>query len=206
MSLELGKKLEKGGRINLTKNVDDSKSEKVTEVCVGCNWGAIRRKGIFGSKLEAVDLDTTALCYDSNKNKVGEISYRNLQNSNKSIRHSGDDREGDTNGDDGLDNEVIVVSLDRVPSNTEYVVFVLNTYTHQKFSEIPYARLRVYEGTPSKVINVLASYEASEMTGEAIVLGHFYRKDGWWKFKADGLCSDEKSIDEISRGSAYKSI
>lgn len=45
MALELGKKLEKGGRINLTKNVDDSKSEKVTEVCVGSNWGSIRRKG-----------------------------------------------------------------------------------------------------------------------------------------------------------------
>lgn len=206
MALELGKKLEKGGRINLTKDVDDSKSEKVMNVCVGCNWGAIRRKGIFGSKLEAVDLDTTALCYDSNKNKVGEVSYRNLQNSNKSICHSGDDREGDANGDDGLDNEVITISLDRVPSNTEYIVFVLNSYTHQEFNEIPYIRLRVYEGTPSKVTNALASYESYEMTGEAIVLGHFYRKDGWWKFKADGLCSDERSIDEISRGSAYKAI
>lgn len=202
MALELGKKLEKGGRINLTKNVDDSKSEKVVNVCVGSNWSSIRRKGFLGSSLEAVDLDTTALCYDSNKNEVDEISFRHLQNSNKSIRHSGDDREGDANGDDGLDNEVITISLDRVPSNIEYIVFALNSYSHQKFNEIPYARLRVYEGTPSKVNNVLASYEASEMTGEAIILGHFYRKDGWWKFKADGICSNERSIDEIARNSA----
>lgn len=202
MALELGKKLEKGGRINLTKNVDDSKSEKVVNVCVGSNWSSIRRKEFFGSSLEAVDLDTTALCYDSNKNEVDEISFRHLQNSNKSIRHSGDDREGDANGDDGLDNEVITISLDRVPSNIEYIVFALNSYSHQKFNEIPYARLRVYEGTPSKVNNVLASYEASEMTGEAIILGHFYRKDGWWKFKADGICSNERSIDEIARNSA----
>lgn len=202
MALELGKKLEKGGRINLTKNVDDSKSEKVVNVCVGSNWSSIRRKGFFGSSLEAVDLDTTALCYDSNKNEVDEISFRHLQNSNKSIRHSGDDREGDANGDDGLDNEVITISLDRVPSNIEYIVFALNSYSHQKFNEIPYARLRVYEGTPSKVNNVLASYEASEMTGEAIILGHFYRKDGWWKFKSDGICSNERSIDEIARNSA----
>lgn len=59
MALELGKKLSKGERINLTKNVDDSGSEKVMNVCVGSNWGAIRKKGFLGmgSSLESVDLD-----------------------------------------------------------------------------------------------------------------------------------------------------
>lgn len=204
MALELGKKLSKGERINLTKNVDDSGSEKVMNVCVGSNWGAIRKNGFLGmgSSLESVDLDTSVLCYDVNKTKLDEVSFRKLKNSNGSIYHSGDDREGDLSGDDGLDNEVIVINLDKVPSSIKYLVLILNSYTHQNFSEIPYARLRVYEGTPKRVNNVLASYEAEKMNGEAIVLGHFYRKDGWWKFKADGICSSERSIDEISRGTA----
>ena len=202
MALELGKRLSKGERINLTKNVDDNSSERVNTVCVGSNWGQITRKGIFGTSSESVDLDTSVILFDENKNKIGEVSYRNLQNSNRSICHSGDDREGDSNGDDGLDNEVITMDLNRIPSNVHFMVMILNSFSQQDFKDIPYARLRVYEGTKSRVNNVLASYEASEMKGKAIVLGHFYRKDGWWKFKADGVCSDERSIDQISNGTA----
>lgn len=204
MALELGKKLNKGERINLTKDVDDANSEKVKNICMGANWGGIVRKGGWFSKdrVESVDLDATVLLYDANKTKVGEVSFRHLSNSNGSIRHSGDDRVGDMDGDDGLDNEVIIASLDRVPSNVSYMVFILNSYSGQNFNEIPYARLRVYEGTKSKVNNVLASYEASNMDGVALVLGHLYRKDGWWKFKADGVCSNERSINDIAAGSA----
>jgi tellurium resistance protein TerZ len=204
MALELGKKLNKGERINLTKNVDDSNSEKVNNICMGANWGAIVRKGGWFSsdRVESVDLDATVLLYDSNKTKVGEVSFRNLRNSNNSICHSGDDRKGDIDGDDGLDNEIIKVDLSRVPSNVSYIVFILNSYSMQNFAEIPYARLRIYEGTPTKVNNVLASYEANNMNGLAIVLGHMYRKDGWWKFKADGICSSERSINEIAAGTA----
>lgn len=206
MALELGKKLNKGERINLTKNVDDANSDKVDNICMGANWGAITRKGGWFSKstTESVDLDATVLLYDDNKVKVGEVSFRNLRNSNSSICHSGDDRTGDTDGDDGLDNEIIKVDLRRVPSNVSYIVFILNSYSHQSFDEIPYARLRIYEGTPTKVNNVLASYEATNMSGEALVLGHMYRKDGWWKFKADGVCSTETSIDRIANGSALR--
>lgn len=204
MALELGKKLNKGERINLTKNVEDANSEKVDNICMGANWGGIVRKGGWFSKdtIESVDLDATVLLYDANKTKVGEVSFRHLSNSNGSIRHSGDDRVGDTDGDDGLDNEIIKVDLRRVPSNVDYIVFILNSYSRQNFSELPYARLRIYEGTPSRVDNVLASYEATNMNGEALVLGHMYRKDGWWKFKADGVCSTETSIDRIASGSA----
>lgn len=204
MALELGKKLNKGERINLTKNVDDANSDKVKSVAMGANWGMIEKKGGWFSKStkEAVDLDASVILYDSNKTKIGEVSFRHLTNSNGSIRHSGDDRVGDADGDDGLDNEVILVELDRVPSNVSYIVFILNSYSHQNFKQIPYARLRIFEGNARRVDNVLASYEATNMDGEAIVLGHMYRKDGWWKFKADGVCTHEKSINEISMNSA----
>lgn len=42
MALELGKKLNKGERINLTKDVDDANSEKVKNICMGANWGGGR--------------------------------------------------------------------------------------------------------------------------------------------------------------------
>lgn len=205
MALELGKKLVKGERINLTKNVDDSNSEKVVNLCCGVNWSGIVHKGWFGTKrVEAVDLDSSVLLYDENKKCIGEVSFRNLNTSG--IHHSGDDREGDTNGDDGLDNEVISINLSKIDSRASYLVFILNSYSHQKFDEIPYARIRIYEGTKSRVDNVLASYElssGSEFKGkEAIVLGHMYKRNDWWKFKADGVCTSERSINEIAQGSA----
>ena len=189
--------LVKGQRINLTKTCEKD-SEEVRYAFVGANWSAIENRG----RVENVDLDSTILLYDENKRLIDKVYFNHLSSIDGSIKHSGDDREGDLSGDDSLDNEVIVINLDKVPSSIKYLVLILNSYTHQNFSEIPYARLRVYEGTPKRVNNFLASYEAEKMNGEAIVLGHFYRKDGWWKFKADGICSSERSIDEISRGTA----
>ena len=47
-------RLEKGQRINLEKN----NGSKLTNICVGVNWGAIVKTGWFGIKsTEAVDLD-----------------------------------------------------------------------------------------------------------------------------------------------------
>ena len=57
--------LSKGQKISLEK-VD---GEKLTNFCIGANWGAISKKGFFGGlKKEAVDLDLSAGMFDSNKN------------------------------------------------------------------------------------------------------------------------------------------
>lgn len=200
--------LTKGNRINLTKNVNDSKSEKLSIVCFGSNWGAITKKSIFGNSSESVDLDSSVLVYDKNKNLIDTVYFGHTSSKDKSIRHSGDDTTGDVNGDDGLDNEVITVDLSKINSSAEYIVFILNSYRHQKFDEIPFSSLRIYLGTPGRVDEVLATYKLDnnpEFVGkEAIVLGHLYRKDNWWKFKADGECTNERNIESISKGSALK--
>ena len=45
-------KLEKGQRINLEKET----GAKLTNFCVGCNWGAIIKKTFFGLSTSVVDL------------------------------------------------------------------------------------------------------------------------------------------------------
>ena len=49
-------RLEKGQRINLEKGT----GARLTNFCVGCNWGAIVKKTFFGlgSKIVDVDLDS----------------------------------------------------------------------------------------------------------------------------------------------------
>ena len=167
--------------------------------------------GLFGigSSIEKVDLDSTVLMYDANKNCIGEVAYYNL--SAPGIRHSGDDRSGDTDGNDGLDNETIEVRLNELDPEVEYIAFTLNNFTHQTFGEIPYMGLRIYTGDrvqrdTSTPVNVLAKFnledgkEGTKISDkQAVILGVAYKKDGEWRFKAVGEFGGWTSIDAMKR-------
>jgi tellurium resistance protein TerZ len=50
-----------------------------------------------------------------------------------------------------LDNEVITVDFSQLEPNVEHVAMVLNSYRGQDFGTIPFASIRIYEGTPTNV-------------------------------------------------------
>lgn len=186
--------LEKGQRINLEK----SNGSKLQNICVGINWGAIEKKGIFGTKKEAVDLDASCTVYDENKIKLDAVNFKNLNSKDGSIKHSGDDTTGDLNGDDGLDNEVITLDLSRVSPNASYIAFFVNSFRGQDFKDIPFASIRIYEGTPKRVSEEFARYDiandASFAGNVTMVLGVFYKRNNEWKFNAVGVPTKDKAI------------
>lgn len=199
--------LSKGGRINLSKESNNG----LEKLFFGSNWGAIQHKGFLGlgSSIEKVDLDSSVLMYDADKHCIGEVAYYNL--SAPGIRHSGDDRSGDTNGNDGLDNETIEVHLNELNPRVEYLAFILNNFTHQRFGEIPYMGLRIYTADRVQTnvnanVNVLAKFNLEDgkegtkiADKQAVVLGIAYKKDGEWRFKAIGEFGDWTSIDAMKR-------
>jgi len=206
--------LSKGQKIDLRKET----GEKLTNFCVGVNWGAIEtiKKGIFGSKktIEDVDLDLSCVMTDGTGNLIDYIyspDYNGfLQRNNLplgkltsvdgSLRHSGDDRKGDQGGDDGLDNEIITVDLNKVNTTVEKIFFFINIYLNQgqsfDFSHIPYAKIRMYEGTSTKVNKVFSNYDiatdATFANKRALVLGKLYKRNGDWKFDAIGDPTEDK--------------
>ncbi len=189
--------LQKGQRINLTKE----NGTTLTQACVGINWGAIEKKGFFGGVTkEAVDLDGSCILYDSNKNSTEVIYFGNLKSKNGSVRHSGDDLTGDVNGNDGLDNEVITVDFSSLDSNVEYVAMVLNSYRGQDFGSIPFASIRIFEGSPTQVKDVFAKYDiandASFKGHVSMVMGVFYKRNNEWKFNAIGDPTSDKKLQE----------
>lgn len=207
--------LTKGGRVNLSK---DDNGNKLSKIFFGANWGAIVRSAGFlgfGSSSEAVDLDASVVMLDANKRKVETVYFGHKVSSDGAVRHSGDDLTGDTGGDDGMDNEVISVVLDKISPRVEYVAFILNSYSHQRFDEIPYMGLRIYTTEsgnpvtrPSDNPNVLAKFsldnkstdaDTTFVNREAIVLGYAYRKDGEWRFKAVGTTGTWSSIGQIEQ-------
>ncbi|MFN0291618.1 TerD family protein [Pedobacter helvus] len=188
--------LEKGQRINLEK----SNGAKLQNICVGINWGAIEKKGLFGTKKEAVDLDGSCAVYDENKRNIDTVSFRQLKSKDGAIKHSGDDLTGDMNGDDGLDNEVITLDLSRLNPAANYVAFFINSFRGQDFKDIPFASIRIYEGTPTRVNEVFAKYDIANDRAFAgnvsMVMGVFYKRNGDWKFNAIGLPTSDRNLEQ----------
>lgn len=223
--------LEKGQRINLEKG----NGSKLTNFCVGCNWGAVEvfqmkevviSEGFlgFGKKTETrkvktivdVDLDLSCLMFDGQgevcdhiysplyrfgDNKVG-LPNGKLDSIDRALHHTGDDTQGDQDGDDGLDNEIITVDLTKVSDKVHKIVFFLNIYNNKDykgdFSGIPYATIRMYEGTPTRVKEVFAQYNVATKDNcagkRALIMGQLYRKDGVWKFGAIGDSFEDSNI------------
>ncbi len=189
--------LQKGQRISLEKDGGGT----LERLCLGANWGAIEKKGLLGKKKVAVDLDASVALYDANKQLIDLVYFGQLAAKKGGIKHSGDDTEGDMDGDDGLDNEVITIDLSAVDSNAEQIVFILNSYKGQDFKEIPFASIRIYEGTPSRVDNIFATYDISndeKFSGAvSMVMGKLYKHNGSWKFSAIGDTTTDKKLEKI---------
>jgi tellurium resistance protein TerZ len=190
--------LQKGQRINLQKN----NGAKLLNVCVGINWGAIEKKGFLGlgKTKEAVDLDASCAMYNAAKEPVDIVYFGNLRSGDNAVKHSGDDLTGDMGGDDGLDNEVITVDFSRLSVDIEYVAFVLNSFRGHDFGIIPFASIRIYEGTPTRVNEVFAKYDiandASFAGHVSMVMGVFYKRNNEWKFNAIGEPTKDQKLQE----------
>ncbi len=206
--------LSKGQKIDLRK----STGEQLTNFCVGVNWGAIEtvKKGFFGSKkvVEDVDLDLSCVMTNANGDLVDWIyspDYNaflqknnyplgKLSSKDGALRHSGDDRQGDVGGDDGLDNEVITVDLTRVSPDIDKIFFFINIYLNQgqkfDFSHIPFAKIRMYEGTSSRVNTVHSTFDMVTDTSYAgkgaIILAKLYKRNNEWKFDAIGEPTNDR--------------
>ena len=195
--------LAKGQKIDLRKTT----GETLTSFCVGVNWGAIEKKVLFGlSKTsQNVDLDLSCILIDEQNNLVDHLYsplYRTevlqqfglpvgkLLTADSALKHTGDDLEGDKGGDDGLDNEIITVDLTKLNSNISQIFFFLNNAGKEDFSQIPYAKIRMYEGTPTRVQSVFADYNVSaesQYSGKSsLIMGKLYKRNGEWKFSAIG--------------------
>lgn len=209
-------RLEKGQRINLEKN----NGSRLTQFCVGCNWGAVTKKTFFGlsSSVVDVDLDLSCMMFDAAGKMIdhiwsplynfgGHLPKGKLDSADGAFHHTGDDLTGDTAGDDGLDNEIITVDLNRINPQVESIVFFLNIYNNNEysgdFSGIPYAYIRMFEPTMrnGQVVGVketFAQYDVSTKTECAgmrgLVLGKLYKRNGEWKFNAIGEAFPDKSI------------
>mgnify|MGYP001736847206 FL=1 len=170
-----------------------------------------------------VDVDLSCLMFNAEGKPVDHIwsdLYRfgdhnvglpngKLTSLDGALHHTGDDLHGDADGDDGLDNEIITVDLDRVNAAVQSIVFFLNIYNNNEysgdFSGIPYAYIRMFEGTPDRPPRqVFAQYNVATQQNcvgmRALVMGRLYRVGNNWQFCAIGdAFADPSILQTISR-------
>ncbi len=130
--------LSKGQTISLEKRGGGT----LTRVRMGLGWDAMKKKGMFGKlKDQSVDLDASALLFDSNRQLVDQVWFQQLRSKDGSVQHTGDNLTGAGEGDD----ESIVVDLQSVPADIHQIVFVVNSFTGQNFSQIENAFCRLVD-------------------------------------------------------------
>jgi tellurium resistance protein TerZ len=212
--------LVKGQKIDLRKKTASGAvtDEVLTDFCVGVNWGAIeKKKSTFwgGEKIvkHAVDLDLSCIILfkekdtfdhlyspEYNPRQLAKIGFPpgKLLSRDGALKHSGDDLTGDMDGDDGLDNEIITVNLAKIHPDVTQIFFFLNNVGPEDFAQIPFAKIRMYEGTSTRVKNVFANFDVVAdkiYSGKrSLVMGKLYKRNGEWKFNAIGDATDDPNF------------
>lgn len=204
MSIDLKKRtginLKKGSSISLKKE-----ENFLNQICVGVNWGAIQRKSMFNAVnfIQDVDLDVILTAFDDENRVVYSIYHKNPASPEQAIQLSKDDRQGDLKiKKERVDNEFISLNLQLLPSYVTQIVFFLNSHNGQSFSEIPYADMRLYEGTPDNIQDVLATLYLSDNEKFAdyfsMILGKLVKVNNKWEFKAIGEPTEGFTTNQIN--------
>lgn len=188
--------LTKGATLNLIKQ----DGNRLTHFCVGLNWGAIQKRSFWGNTSEAVDLDGSVALFSADNRCSETVFYRQLRSSDGAVRHSGDDLVGDIKKDDKLDNELITIDLLKLNPAISKIVFILNSYKGQDFATIPYAHIRLYEGTKQRMgasfaeFNVAADPKFSGYV--SMIMGKLTKERGEWQFTALGEPTTDRTLHE----------
>ena len=199
--------LRKGQKVSLTKDNDG-----LNKLFIGCGWDEnlkeTEKKGLFNKVFsrnntinndDSIDVDASVIvCRNGKFSREDDLVYfGHLRHESGAIIHTGDNLTGEGEGDD----EVILITLDKLPNDCDRLIFVANIYNakskHQNFGMISNAFIRIVD---NKKNEELCRYNISDDVAPdstALIFGEVYKKDNEWKFNAIGQGTKAKSVKEM---------
>lgn len=172
--------LTKGQRVSLEKVAPG-----LTEVFVGLGWDIKPTDTGYD-----FDLDASVFLLSSNEKLISDnhfIFYNNQTSPDpsKSVEHTGDNLTGAGDGDD----EVIKISLQKVPADIQKIVITVTIHEAgkrgQNFGQVQNAFVRIVNAqTNQEVVRYDLVEDYSVET--ALIMAEIYRKDGEWRLNAVG--------------------
>lgn len=181
--------LQKGQKISLDKEAGVT----LTKIIMGLGWDVVKSKGFlgFGGSAPSVDLDASCILFDEKGESVDAVWFRQLKSKDGSITHTGDNRDGAGDGDD----EQIIVDLQNVPANIKSLVFTVNSFTGQNFSQIDNATCRIVNANDKKEV---ARFNLSALGPHtAQIMAKLYRHNSEWKMHAIGETGNGRTFQEL---------
>ncbi|AEN09247.1 TerD family protein [Streptomyces sp. SID8360] len=166
------------GRVSLRKNQTVSLVKGgrplLSQVKMGLGWEpAFRGKDI--------DLDASVIAYGPDRTHLDSCYFGKLSILNGAIKHSGDNLTGEGAGDD----EVIVVDLGRIPAEATGLVFTVNSFTGQKFTEVAKAYCRLLDAATGEELVRFDLTGAEPQTG--VMMAKLIKQfSGEWEMTAMG--------------------
>ena len=172
MSIELTK----GERFNLSQEVPN-----FNKLAIALGWQV-------SQTAQNCDIDASVFMLGADGRIPDEkyfVFYNNLTSPDGAVRHSGDSRNGQIEGDD----ETVYVDLSKINSAIQEIVFVVTLHEvqekNQSFSQVTNAFIRLYNSeTESELVRYNLNQIFSEET--ALEFGRLYQKNGEWRFQAVG--------------------
>ena len=180
--------LSKGQKVSLAKRDGGS----LTRVRMGLGWDAVKKKGLFGgSRSQSIDLDASALLFDGSGTLVDQVWFQQLRSKDGAVQHTGDNLTGAGEGDD----ESIRVDLATLAPAVATIVFTVNSFTGQDFSQIENAFCRLIDETTETEI---ARYDLSGSgRHNAQIMAKVTREGAGWAMTALGIPATGRTFRDL---------
>lgn len=179
--------LSKGQSVSLVK----SGGGGLTRTRMGLGWDAVAKRGLFGKRAQSIDLDASALLFDAGGRLVDQVWFQQLTSRDGSVQHTGDNRTGAGEGDD----ESIRVHLDGVSPAVQTIVFTVNSFTGQDFSQIENAFCRLIDETNESEV---ARYDLSGSGNHtAQIMAKVSRDGAGWTMTAIGATASGRTFHDL---------
>ena len=180
--------LSKGQAVSLRKSDGGS----LSAVRMGLGWQAAPRRGLFARRAKAIDLDASAVLF-AGQQPVDVVFFKHLVSDDGSVRHSGDNLVGGAGR--GEDDESVMVDLQHVPSHIDRIVFTVNSFTGQTFTEVENAFCRLLDAANGQE---LARYT---LTGggayTAQIMAKVQREGNGWQMTAIGEPATGRTFQDL---------
>jgi stress response protein SCP2 len=169
--------LKKGQSVSLVK----TGAPPLTRVRMALGWDPAQRG-------RNIDLDASCILYDARGKDVDKVWFMSKKGARGAVRHSGDNLTGQGSGDD----ETIVVELGSMPAEVDALVFTVNSFRGQPFTDVRNAYCRLIDDTTDAELVRFDLSESRPQTG--LVMCKVQRGPGGWMMTAIGEFHDGKTV------------
>ncbi|WP_055485371.1 TerD family protein [Streptomyces sp. WMMB 322] len=178
------------GKVSLQKNQTVSLTKGgrpvLSSVRMGLGWEPVFRAG---GRAKDIDLDASVIAYDANRKKVDACYFGKLAILNGVVQHSGDNLTGEGSGDD----EAITVHLGDLPPQVTGLVFTVNSFSGQKFTDVAKAYCRLLDAASGQELVRFDLSNAEPRTG--VLMCKLVRQfSGEWDMTALGEYVDSRTV------------